>query len=361
MRVMGSLRIAANTSKLIMQSNSDDVYIKWHKTQFEYLLYKLVNPTPVVLYFGAGASYGSDNSRLVKRRQLPPIGKDLYDHLSLNPSTKYWKEIPAELQPIFRENFELGLKEIMDNDREYKIFYKLLFELGLYFSKFKPEKSNLYTKLADKIYKQQTDLSIITLNYDPLLQYALKNTYIFPNSVGVQQYDIEGNLPKQKIDVIYPHGACQFVYRLAKNGEEEIFTDRAEVIGSGLFQYFVENNIKNSYEKTEGHVRPLPIMCAYEPDKRPFAKNDFIDFQQRYYEQTIKLAKRIIIVGVNCNYEKDRHLWQTMEETNAEIIFVEPSEDGRKRIEQWGNPNVQIISKNFAEAFDEICKLAYLN
>lgn len=350
-----------------MTDKSTEIIKNYFKKNHEYLVRKLLNPTPIVLYFGAGASYGSDNWNLVKRGLLPPLGKDLYDYLVKSPLTKYWKKIPNEIQSIFSDNFELGLKQIMDNDYDYRIFYKLLFELALYFAQFEPQKNNLYRKLAKKIYQKRIYLSIITLNYEPLLQYSLIENKIIPQSIGIQKTDIldkpeefisNGYMP---IDVIYPHGACQFSFYFPKDWQNEVYNGTGEIRGGGLNQGFYKKNIINFYTKTKNFPGCKPLMCAYEPEKRPFAKNYFIDYQQDFYNQVIKEAQRIIVVGVNCNYEQDRHLWEAMEKTSAEIIFIEPSEQGKKKIIEWGKSNTKIIQSTFKDAFDEICNLAFLN
>jgi len=81
-----------------------------------------------------------------------------------------------------------------------------------------------------------------------------------------------------------------------------------------------------------------------------------IDFQREHYKVAIRGAKRIIVVGVNCNYKVDRHIWEPLEQTTAEIIFVEPYEKSILTIKEWNN-NVKIIPKNFKNGFNNICNL----
>lgn len=326
-----------------------------------YIDEKIKDPTPFVLFFGAGASYGSDNSRLFIQGKLPPLGNDLYAHLIKSSETICWKQIPEEAIEIFKENFELGLRFIMDNDEKYRMFYKLLMELALYFTKFEPEKNNLYIKLAQRLQKSRRYLSIITLNYDYMLQQALFKNGIFPRTIGIQKNDLSRASFTMPLDVIYPHGACQFSYYAQKDWEDEFYNETIDVLGGGLCHAFRKINIVNSYIKKERKPKSMPLMCAYEPDKRPFGKNCFIDYQRLHYEQTISQAKIIIIIGINCNYEKDRHLWKVLERTNAQIIFVEPHETGIEKIKQWNNPNVVgIIKASFKEAFEDICNLVFI-
>lgn len=339
-----------------------DFFAKYIDKTQKYIEEKVKNPASIVLFFGAGASYGSDNSRLVKNGKLPPLGCDLYKSLVKSSEMKCWKKIPRKASDIFEDDFELGLRYMMDNDSKYKMFYELLIELALYFSKFEPEQNNLYNKLAQRIYGSQTNLSIITLNYDPILQHSLRMNNIFPFTIGIQQTDLINKPLKVKfLDVIYPHGACQFNYNCPTKWEDQVFNDTIDVLGGGLCQCFHKVNIVSRYVEKKGNfVRSMPIMCAYEPDKRPFGRTCFIDYQREYYDITTILAQRIIIVGVNCNYEKDRHLWESLERTNAEIIFVEPSDTGIEKIKQWNKANVITISKSFKDAFEDICEFAHI-
>lgn len=343
-----------------MEDNTAEKYGKFFEHSYNHLIKKMINPAPTIIFFGAGASFGSDNSRLVKIGKLPPLGKDLYEHLVNSPEIEQWKLIPKEAIEIFKDNFELGLCHIMDNDEKYKMFYNLLIELGLYFSKFKPEKNNLYEKLTRRQYKAKRYITYITLNYDALLQHSIKNNGLFPHTIGVQQRDLIFNTNKVfPVEVIYPHGACQFNWRCPKSWDGEFYNGTMELAGGGLTHFYHKDNIVRAYTKTKEYVRCMPLMCAYEPYKRPFGKNYFIDIQREYYAQAVKTAKQIILVGVNCNYENDTHIWSVLSQTDAEIIFIEPSTKAIEKIKKWNN-NLQIINKTFKDAFEDICKFAQI-
>jgi len=342
------------------QEEADDLYIDFVKNTYEAIRVSAQNPSQFVLFFGAGASYGSDNSRLVKSRQLPPLGKDLYTYLSRNINTKYWKTLPLKLKTLFNEDFEQALKFLMDNDETYNLFYKLLLELAFYFAEFKVTNDSLYFKFAQRLYQKKTKISIISLNYDHLLQDALSLNQVMPTTLGVHRNDLHGEFKNFiPVDVIYPHGASQFSFYFPKEWEHEIYRDKAEIMGPGVWQFYEIKNMLINYIKLPNKPQSMPLMCAYEPGKRPFSENDFIQMQQIYYEQTILLAKRIVLVGVNCNNKNDRHLWASLEKTKAEIIFIEPSDSSISEIEKW-NPNAKIIQKTFKDGFNDICELVSL-
>lgn len=55
-----------------------------------------------VILFGAGASYGSDNSG------IPPLGNNLFSELArFNPHG--WGALPSEFRKVFNNDFEQGM------------------------------------------------------------------------------------------------------------------------------------------------------------------------------------------------------------------------------------------------------------
>src|SRR5215510_13267621 len=89
-------------------------------------------------------------------------------------------------------------------------------ELALFFSRYCPQPSNLYWKLASKIARRLKTRkwtgAAITLNYERLLEESFMRNKMFTAVKGVTFYD--DNLPPfrddQLFEICYPHGACQF-------------------------------------------------------------------------------------------------------------------------------------------------------
>jgi hypothetical protein len=183
-----------------------------------YILQKKIRQTPKHIFlFGAGASFGSDGTHLYQAGQLPPLGKDLFLSLSKDRNLKTWSNLSNEVKYLFEsKTFEEAI-DYLDTTPEWSQ-ESLQRDLDLYrfFSKFSPQRSNLYWKLAKLISRRLKDISwsgaIVTLNYDRLLEESLMRNYVFTVVRGVTFYD--DDLPQfkdnQLFEVCYPHGACQF-------------------------------------------------------------------------------------------------------------------------------------------------------
>ena len=321
-----------------------------------------------VLFFGAGASYGSDNFHLVKQGLLPPLGKNLFATLQASPYTNAWKRIPEEIKPLFTENFEAGMAAIMDNDRKYIMTHELLIELALYFAQFRPLKYNLYYKLAEKISSNKWRGAIITLNYERLLEESLLIHKIFPLVAGA---DItEGGEIKYAphyLELCYPHGACHFCIGFPREWEKEPYSPDSEILGGAIYQLVHHINVIAAYTKKPlPHVRRVPLICAYEPNKRPFSKNNLTLFQQARFEELVINAKQIIMVGVNCNLA-DTHIWTLLARTQAKIIYIDPNLSQINKFISWAENNnkqrnldYQTINSDFKHSFNKICNLVDL-
>jgi len=322
-----------------------------------------------VLFFGAGASYGSDSKHARNQGLLPPLGKDLYNALKSSTLTDAWKRIPEDITPIFSENFEAGMAEIMNNDIKYIMTHELLMETALYFAQFRPLKTNLYYKLAEKIAINKWKGSIITLNYERLLEESLLIHKVVSVVHGADTTE-EGEIKRapHAIELCYPHGACHFSIGFAKEWEKEPYRPNSDIVGGAIYQLIHQINIIECYTKKPlPYVRRLPLICAYEPDKRPLTNNKLIIYQHARLKNLINEAKQIIMIGINCNFA-DAHIWGLLAETQAKIIYIDPYESQIDKFAEWAKSNnkqektnYKLINKNFNDSFKEICNLVGLN
>ncbi len=82
--------------------------------------------TKVLLLFGSGASHGSKGLN-----KKPPLGRDLFEELStLFPKT--WGKIDKETSSLFKEDFELGMEKLYDEEKRVADHLK---DMSIYFSK----------------------------------------------------------------------------------------------------------------------------------------------------------------------------------------------------------------------------------
>jgi hypothetical protein len=206
-----------------------------------HLLYKRVTVKPEhVFLFGAGASFGSDGNHLHKNGLLPPLGKDLYSLLRDAPELKYWNEVPPDIAEMFLSGpFETAMAALDGCEGGAQKSFRRDLELSLFFSRYRPEASNLYWKLAHKIagaLKEGWSGAAITLNYERLLEESCMRNLVFTTVKGVTYYD--DDLPplqdNQLFEICYPHGACQFFIGQTwfQGDGDVVFGDTAGISGN---------------------------------------------------------------------------------------------------------------------------------
>lgn len=325
-----------------------------------------VNPQNV-FFFGAGASYGSDGRHLYHRGLLPPLGNNLYPFLRDATELKEWRNIPAEIKELFAtRTFEIAMEALDKNEEAVSKSFRRDIELSLFFSRYHPQTSNLYWKLARKISRKLKTRNwsgaAITLNYERLLEESFMRNAVFTVVKGITFYD--DNLPflqdDQLFEVCYPHGACQFfIGQNCFEGEGDfVFSAEGKGLGghTGANHLLKSTNIPIACER-----RQLPLICRYHPQKTASVKNYFIDIQQNRSQELILNAKVITIVGAQC-LPNDSHIWTPLAQTKAFLAYIEPY--GQEQFRKWAtecgkieNEDFKIISQTFKGAFEEILKL----
>lgn len=335
-----------------------------------YTLYKQVLSKPEhVFLFGAGASYGSDGKHLYEKGLLPPLGNILYTKLRDSTELKCWRDIPAKIERIFLSRpFEEGM-DVLDRDEEnVKNAFSRDVELSLFFSKYRPLPSNLYWKLADRIakgLKRGWSGAAISLNYERLLEESFMRNEVFTVVKGITFYD--DNLPSlrhdQLVEICYPHGACQFII-----GQKWFDDSKGHIVFGETAR--AEGNVGANHLLNPANIpiacnaHHIPLICRYHPSKRPSVNNYFIDTQKERSQELIISSKIVTIVGVQCLYQNDEHIWTPLADTGAFLVYVEPGIEGQKQFRLWASEcgkieekDFQIIPKTFKDAFVEIIAL----
>jgi len=336
--------------------------------------YKLQNRIPqqpeYLFFFGAGASFGSDGSHLAKQKKLPPLGRDLFPALHKDPTLKYWNKLPQEFASLFQTlSFEEAMDSLDDNEEWAKESFKRDLDLSRYFSRFRPLESNLYWKLARAISRKLKSRgwtgAAITLNYERLLEESFMRNSLFTVVRGVTFFD--DNLPplsdEQLFETCYPHGAGQFF--LGQNWFT--FAEGNIVFGKearALQKAGVNHILKYQNIPKACDMQQIPMICRYQSSKRPPVRNYFIDTQQDRCSELIAKARHITIIGVFCSHSNDRHLWQSLESTDAFITYVNPSKYSQELFKKWASQNgkaegmdYRIIKRTFKDAYQEIMQM----
>lgn len=287
-----------------------------------------------------------------------------------DPRMETWHEVPSQFATLFREaGFEAGMKVLLEDEEHSKPQLKRDWELGLFFSRFVPRESSLYRNIGAEIRRALAkgwSGAIVTLNYERLLEASLLREEVFPVVQGVQFYD--DRMPvipnKNAIEVSYPHGACHFFlginpFDLSEGGNVIL---NASVKGGGVNHLLIQEHIE---EAIEGYY--LPLICRYEPRKSPSFGHDFFVRQRERSTALLGNAKKVAIIGVFCAHEVDRHLWGSLESSQASIYYVEPSANSVEIFRQWAESNDRkegtdyfVDETTFGEAVDRVLEFSGL-
>ena len=312
-----------------------------------------------LIIFGAGASTGSQNYN------SPPVGNNLFDEL-VKISPNGWGKINKRLSKIFQNDFESGMNEI---EREsHQILIKIQKSMAAYFVTFRPTDLNLYLKMVRRINKTRWNGSIVTLNYDRLLQISLE-------VLNLKQKFDSSTFPE--IEVCYPHGCCNFFCGgitaskgISINQNSILFGDNGVlnfdnggsinftphgITTSGNFIDIV-NDPKVFYEKLKEGLPP--VMSYFIHSKFTTSCTNFLVGERKRFDDLVMKAENIAIVGMKLR-KHDNHIWDPLSLTPSKIIYCGGSD--RKDYQQWARKNRANYDKDLIlhgywnENFDKIC------
>ncbi len=311
------------------------------------------------MIFGAGASVGSEDNN------MPPLGNHLFDELvSFNPNG--WGQMPNELSEIFREDFEKGMEEL--STKYTNVLTQSQTIMASFFFKFQPTTTSLYVKLAEKIKTNEWNGSLATLNYERLLEIAMKH-------VGLMPKFQPSTFPE--IETCYPHGCCNFFCEgisatrglgIGQNGisfrpgESLNFSSGGSLnftrdgITTGGKSISIINKPNDFYQKTNNAFPPT--MSYFIPSKFTTSCANFIQSERERFNKLISDADNIAIIGIMVR-EHDSHVWDSLASTSAAITYCAGSSG--KQYLQWAKKNRKNFKKDsvldgyWEDNFDEIC------
>jgi len=280
-----------------------------------------------VVFFGAGASYGSEPIA-----RVPPLGDKLFEELTyFAPRT--WGALPPEWASQFRTDFEPAMASFIKSGG---FGAPLQWDMAEYFfSQFSATKSSVYTVLICNLASNIDQYLFVTINYELLL---------------FQSRAIAG-VAKDKFQVCLPHGnsclCCEgisathgvrFTGGVSTGGRVRIFRDLADF----------------RVEKTR-NIFP-PVMSYFEPNKFTVSCSNFIQGERTRFEQAILSSEKIAVVGVKV-HPVDRHIWQPLSKTQAHILYLSGS-SAANDFSTWcaneGRSGDLPIDKYFSEGLKEL-------
>jgi hypothetical protein len=216
--------------------------------------------------------------------------------------------------------------------------------MAQYFFNFRPGLTNLYVKLAEKIKAAKWGGSIITLNYERLLEMSFGH-------IGLKLICNQKSINNQ-IEICFPHGCCHLFCDSVFATANGVTFSGASVQTNGQVSPIAEPNL--FFQRITANGFP-PVMCYFNPEKEITSGANFILAQKSRMKDLIAEAKRILIIGVRIR-EHDKHIWGYLQETNAQIIYCAPSASD---FHIWQNkhnrPKDIALESTFTDFFEEIC------
>lgn len=321
----------------------------------------MTSPVKSLVLFGAGASFGADNSPGAPTG--PPLGKDLFAAL-VNDACPTWRSVPESFIPMFEKGFEYGMKALLEDPEQMAFQLRRDLELAVYFARFRPRfDTSLYGRFAAAVAaarKQSWSGALATLNYERLLEECLLAHRVFAHVAGVDFYDdqIPPLQPHEIVELCYPHGACHFFlgsnpFDLSAGGNVVL---EGEFHGGGVNQLLVPGHVKIAAASYH-----LPLISRYEPAKSPSIKHKFFQTQRDRFAQLTVNAEQITIVGVFCAHEADSHLWRPLAESSAALHYFEPYDYPQQVFRSWAQAqgkregrDFYVISGCFSDVFAEV-------
>lgn len=296
-----------------------------------------------IFLFGAGASHGVMGTNIVA-----PLGKDLFGILKqAYPGT--WDNVPNALKNDFTRNIELGMGKIEADIGLSKQLPALMRDMAIYFARFEivNVSENLYVKLIKKIASKKmiNDVLLSTINYECLIEKAIEKLGLL--------YTCSANENENVLEVVKLHGSCNFKLKNGIAMKKIVLYGSPVTIGNGFPVEVVHTAqvIKVFSEDTNLY----PVMAIYTNDKPVHIAPHIPQGLQEYWQKQVKLADRIIVVGVNPNME-DKHIWDHLSQTGAKIYYSGDKVD----FDIWQNKvkrNDVFIAEKFEDAIHSILQI----
>ncbi|MGU5528428.1 hypothetical protein [Aeromonas caviae] len=296
----------------------------------------------ITIMFGAGASY--DSGRTIPYN--PPLGKDLFERLVSLKGAFY--NLSDETKKVFIDDgFEAGMAKIPNDSRQINPLQR---EIAIYLSKFQPTPNNAYTRLFKKLRLAMKKISIVTLNYDILIEQSL--------SLNGFQSDYKGS-GDYGVTLLKPHGSSNFLPSYPHNN---IFKNIV-AIDCNVFMEGLEIDIAiNSHDVIKwcgslDNEDLSPVLCMYEKGKRAVINPSIIIESQQKYNELALSSDLIILVGIKY-IEHDHHIWGVLEQNNSPLLIVDPfPQDTIDWANRVGKKDVQVIQSGFNDAVWKIVKV----
>lgn len=293
------------------------------------------------ILFGAGASFGS-GSVIPKP---PPMTANLIRALErLFPAV--WGSLPEAQRNLLRRDFEAGMKKI--GEKNPHALPPLQRSMASFFFGFVPGDDNLYRDLARRIKGKAWPGALVSLNYERLLELSLLAEGVIP---------FIGSPPDKKpsVELCLPHGCCHIFCESARGSARGVSFTGTGVTTRGSVK--VVANPTEHAQRIRTDAFP-PVMSYFDPAKFTTSGANLIEAQRARYDAIVKSVKVVAIVGIKVR-PHDKHLWEGLAATNAEVIYCSGKAAGQE-FEQWAGDKrrrkaSRVLHTYFNEGFEDLC------
>ncbi len=294
----------------------------------------------MIILFGAGASFGSDDSG------TPPLVEHLFEDLRVfNPNG--WGSIDNDLLEQFREDFEVGMVQL-SRDHPHSL-PPLQRAMAAYFYRFTPGPQSLYIRLANRLRAARWEGALCSLNYERLLELSLGIARLRP-VIGTQTD------PGRSIELCLPHGCCHLFCESTRGD--------SRVVSFAGMNVKTDSPVIAISDPTDFHARIQsdafpPVMSYFEPHKETTSGATFISRQRSRWSELVSQSKIVVLIGIKVR-PHDEHIWNPLAYTEARIVYCS-GESSAREFEDWSS-EVRANRKNivlrgyFADEFDVLCQ-----
>jgi len=257
-----------------------------------------------------------------------------------------WEVLPQDLRILLRSDFEVGMKEF--GEKNPHVLPPLQRSMASFFFGFVPGQDNRYRNLARLIKRNAWPGVVISLNYERLLELSLATEGVRP---------FIGSPPDTgpSVELCLPHGCCLIFCESVRGAARAVSFSGINIATRGP--------VKVVAEPTE-HAKRIredafpPVMSYFDPAKLTTSGVNFIEEQRARYDAIVRGAKTVVIVGVKVR-PHDRHLWEALAATNAEIVYCSGDAAGQE-FAKWASDNrkgkvSEVLYGYFNENFDGLC------
>lgn len=292
-----------------------------------------------LLFFGAGASYGS--GPVVP--YAPPLGAGLFGKLAeFEPSV--WKKLPPDVQRTLRVDFEAGMSALWSaGSHQVSLTIR---SMSKYFAAFRLQlgntEANTYRALLNGLVggNQLAEVIFSTLNYECLLEFSVvlagRQVVYHPSMLGPR-----GSL------ILKPHGSCNWIVEGISIAPTGVTSAPGVSFAHGAPVTTLEP--RHVAAHVDGDGVP-PILSVFMEGKPVQTNPPFVAEIQTIWGDMVRRADAVGIIGVR-PHPADAHIWTPLAETSARLVVIGNEAEYRQWADAAGrSANLDVVGSRFTPA-----------